>query len=97
MWSDLHVPTYIDWVSVGMEHGTLICVTDESYNRKLAPDICSTGWIILCSRANMYIKESLAEHSTPASSHRRELPTIMAIHVFLLTSKEYYMVLVYSN
>ena len=47
MWKDHYVHDDIDWIVTGMEQGTLICVTDGSYNRKKAPMICGAGWIIL--------------------------------------------------
>ena len=49
MWKDHHVPDDNDWIVAGMEQGTLICVTDGSYDGKKAPTICGAGWIIMCS------------------------------------------------
>ena len=42
-WKDHHVPDDNDWIVAGMKRGTLICVTDRSYDRKKAPTICGDG------------------------------------------------------
>ena len=92
MWKDHHVPEDNDWIVAGMERGTLICVTDGSYDRKKAPTICGAGWIIMCSSTKKYVKGSFAEHSQSASSYRGKLLGMLAIHLFLLAIKEHYMV-----
>ena len=84
MWNNLYVPVNINWIVTGIEQGTLICVTDGSYDRKKAPKICGAGWIIFCSTAMKYIKGSFAEHSPSASSYRGEVLGMLAIHLFLL-------------
>ena len=80
-----------------MEQGTLICVTDGSYDRKKAPKICGAGWIIFCSTAMKYIKGSFAEHSPSASRYRGKLLGMLAIHLFLFAIEEHYMMSGNSN
>jgi hypothetical protein len=39
----------LTWMEEGMKSNTLIWVTDGSYDRKRAADLCGVGWIIFCS------------------------------------------------
>ena len=40
----------LSWLVEGMESNTLTWVTDGSYDRKRAADLCGVGWIIFCSK-----------------------------------------------
>ena len=54
MWEGIETeqPTYnnLAWLVEGMKAKTLLWVTDGSYNRKQAPDLCGVGWVIICTR-----------------------------------------------
>jgi hypothetical protein len=44
------LPQDMLWVAEGLTNGSLIWVTDGSYDRKKAIDLCSVGWIIFCTK-----------------------------------------------
>ena len=48
MWKNLAMPTDIQWLRDAVTNNTLIYGTDGSYNLKVAPTICTAGWIIFC-------------------------------------------------
>jgi hypothetical protein len=37
------------WIAMGMKQGTLIWMTDRSYDRKTANDLSGISWIIFCT------------------------------------------------
>ena len=70
------------WLIIGMESGSLIWVTDGSYDRKRAPLISGAGWLIHCTAAKKTLKGSFFEYSKNASSYRAELLGLCALHLF---------------
>ena len=44
-----------------MSKGTLVSVTDGSYIRQLAPNVCGAGWIVEDKLTGKKVKGSLAE------------------------------------
>ena len=42
-WEDLRTPNGIKWMPEAMSRGTLTSVTDGSYIRHLAPNVCGAG------------------------------------------------------
>jgi hypothetical protein len=40
----------LTWMVEGMKSNTLIWVTDGSYDRKRAADLCGVGWIIFAAK-----------------------------------------------
>ena len=83
MWSGLTLPEDVLWVAQAMAAGTLICVTDGSYDRKKARDLSGAGYVIYCTATKQKITGSLVESSEGASSYRGELLGMLAIHLFL--------------
>jgi hypothetical protein len=47
---DKDSPQDMLWVAEGLTNGSLIWVTDGSYDRKKAIDLCGVGWIIFCTK-----------------------------------------------
>ena len=88
MWKKLDFKEDLRWVSEALESGTLVCVTDGSFNRKRAHNICGAGWVIHCTRTGKQIKGAFVEHSTSASSYRGELLGMLEINLFLLAVEE---------
>ena len=43
MWEDVQLNETPEWAAECLRTGDLVCVTDGSYNKKTAPDICSAG------------------------------------------------------
>ena len=92
MWSGLSPPEDVSWVAQAMATGTLVCVTDSSYDRKKARDLSVAGYVIYCTATKQKIKGSLVERSEGASSYRGKLLGMLAIHLFLHAVKTLYQV-----
>ena len=90
MWKDLHMHEDPSWVVECLTNNTLVCVTDGSYQKEFAPELCSAGWIMMCRKTRKCIGGTLVEKSSYASSYRGELLGLLAIRLFLLAIEEYY-------
>ena len=97
MWKDLRMEADPSWVAESLKNGTLVCVTDGSFNRSVDPDICSAGWIIQCRETEKRIVGTVLERSESAGSYRGELVGMLAIKLFLLAIEEYYQVVSSDN
>jgi hypothetical protein len=67
----------------GLEKGTIVCVTDGSYNRKVVPNISGAGFVLYCTKAKCMLRGNFYEESTAASSYQGELLGLVAIHTTL--------------
>ena len=90
MWRDLRLGDDPSWVADSLDKGTLVCVTDGSYNKNMDPEICSAGWIIQCRETGKRIIGTVTERSASAGSYRGELLGMLAIRLFLLAVEEFY-------
>ena len=59
--------------------GNLVCVTDGSYMKKRAKNVCSAGWILACRVTKRQIGGTFVEISPSADSYRGELLGMLAI------------------
>ncbi len=57
----------LSWLVEGMESNSLTWVTDDSYDRKRAADLCGVGWIIFCSKTGLRLTGTFWERSPLAS------------------------------
>jgi hypothetical protein len=80
----------ISWLVEGLKSGTLICVTDGSYDRNFAPDISGAGFVLCCTKARKQLRANFYERSKSASSYRGELLGLTALHTLLLALKRYF-------
>jgi hypothetical protein len=83
-------PTDMSWVAGGLTLGSLIWVTNGSYNRKRASDLSQVGWIIFCKRTGFCITGSFWKRSISATSYRAELLGLCALHVLAWVVAEFY-------
>jgi hypothetical protein len=94
MWSDISrdQPTYTDilWLRSGMQKGSLVWVTDSSYNRKQAKDLSGIGWVILCTDSKLYITGTFWERSQSANLYRAELLGLCTMHTLAQALQEFY-------
>ena len=91
MWDDLSVDNNsFDWIAEALQNGTAIVVADGSYHWDRAPLISGTGWILYCFRTKRQITGPFYEKSNVASSYRRELLGLHALHVLLHAIESYY-------
>jgi hypothetical protein len=71
------------WIVEGMKSNTLTWVTDGSYYRKRAADLCGVGWSIFCSKTGLRLTGSFWERSPSASSYRAEMLGLCGLlHVY---------------
>jgi hypothetical protein len=75
-----------------MKNYTLIWVTDGSYNRKKAIDLCGVGWIIFCTKTGSRLTGTFREQSNSASSYRAEMLGLCALHLLARVVAECYQV-----
>ena len=47
LWESLHMNKSHEWVADRLRQNKLVCVTDGSYNKELAPDICRAGYVLV--------------------------------------------------
>ena len=89
MWEDMRLKESPEWVAECLRNNSLICVTDGSYNKPRAKNVCSAGWIMACRRTGRCISGTLVEKSQSAGSYRGEMLGMLAIRLFLLAVEEY--------
>ena len=63
MWEGLRLNEKPEWVAECLQNGMLVCVTDGSYIKKSALDLCSAGWGLACRRTRRYIAGTLVKRS----------------------------------
>ena len=84
MWHDLRLHEDPSWVAECLKNKTLVCVTDGSYMKGRAPNLCSAGWVMACKQTRRHISGTLVERSESADSYRGEMLGMLAIQLFLL-------------
>ena len=78
------------WLIDGMKNGTLIWVTDGSYDRKRATCISGAGWIIYCTVSGRLLRGEFNKFSREASSYRAELLGLCALYLLATALEEFY-------
>lgn len=76
------------WLSLALNLGSAIMVTDGSYNNCLAPHISGAGWTIACRQKQKMVGGWFYEHSKKAGSYQDELLGSVAIHLLAAFTKE---------
>ncbi len=85
-------PYKISWVVEGMTNNSLVWVTNGSYDRKKAIDLCGVGWILFCTKIGFCLTGTFWEKSNLASSYRAELLGLCALHLLSWAVGGYYKV-----
>jgi hypothetical protein len=80
------------WLAEGMKSNTLTWVTDGSYDRKQAADLCGVGWIIFCSKTGIRLTGTFWERSQSASSYRAEMLGLCSLHLLARALSEFYQI-----
>jgi hypothetical protein len=73
------------WIHDSIADDSLVAVTDGSYIRELYPNLCSAAFVMECSKEQGRIVGSFSEVLLVANAYRGELPSLMAIHLILLS------------
>ncbi len=82
----------LSWLLEGMTSNTLTWVTDGSYDRKRAADLCGVGWIIFCSKTGQRLTGTFWERSPSASSYRAEMLGLCGLHLLARALSEFYQI-----
>ncbi len=80
------------WVAEEMKNYTLIWVTDGSYDRKKAIDLCGVGRIIFCTKTGSCLTGTFWEQSNSTSAYRAEMLGLCKVHLLAWAVAEYYKV-----
>jgi hypothetical protein len=75
----------VTWLEKSISDGTLVAVTNGLYIRELYPHLCSTAFILECSKRHSRVVGSFLEALLVANAYRGELLGLMAIHLILLS------------
>jgi len=91
MWEGLDGDkTEMTWLTEGMKQGSLIWVTDGSYNRKMAADVSGVGWVVLCNKTGKRLTCWCWERSDSADSYRAEMLGLCSLHLLARALSEYH-------
>jgi hypothetical protein len=82
----------LSWLMEGMKLNTLTWVTDGSYDRKRAADLCGVGWVIFCSKTGLRLTGTFWERSPSASSYRAEMLGLCSLHLLARGLSEFYQI-----
>jgi hypothetical protein len=81
----------VGWIRDALVNGTLIGVTDGSYDRIKAQMVSRAGWVLTCMASHRTLQGSFYEISPKAgSSYRGELLRLVAIHTLILMIAKFY-------
>jgi hypothetical protein len=80
----------MSWAHDAMVNGTLIAVTDRSFDRERVKDVTGSGWILLCTASRRTLRGSFYEISPKAGSFRGELLGLVAIHTLALAVVQFF-------
>ena len=74
----------VGWIRDALTNGTFLAVTDESYDRGMAPTVSGLGWIIVCTACHRTLRGSFFEVSHSAGFYRGKLLGVVANHTFAI-------------
>jgi hypothetical protein len=86
----------VGWIRDALVNGTLIGVTDGSYDRIKAQMISRAGLVLTCTACHRTLRGSFYEISPRAGSYRGELLGLVAIHTLILAIAKFYSLLMVS-
>jgi hypothetical protein len=91
MWEHVtHEEINMTWICEAMMNGSLLAVTDGSYDRDRAKDVSGSGWILLCTVSRHTLQGSFYKFLPKAGSYRRELLGLMANHMLALAVARFF-------
>jgi hypothetical protein len=82
--------TDVSWLKDTLTTGTLVGVTDGSYDRHKAKSCSRAGWAQACRSSMKTLRGSFYEVSLVAGSYCGEFLGLVAIHTLILAAAEYY-------
>ncbi len=86
-----------EWLKDALINGSLIGVTDGSYDRHKAKFCSGLGWILICVASKRTLRGSFYEVSAVAGAYCGELLGLVALHTLILAPANYYNVQIVSG
>ncbi len=74
------------WLRDALINGTLIGVTDGSFNRHKAKSCSGSGWILVCTASKRTLRGSFYEISAAAGLYCGKLLGLVALHTLILAA-----------
>jgi hypothetical protein len=91
MWEYIKEKEYdTEWLKNALINGTLVGVTDGSYDRHKAKSCSGSGWILVCTTSKKTLRGSFYEITAVAGAYRGELLGLVALHTLILALANYY-------
>jgi hypothetical protein len=78
------------WLKGALINGSLIGVTDGSYDRHKAKSCSGSGWILACTASKKTLRSSCYEVSAAAGAYRGELLGLVSLHTLILALATFY-------
>ncbi len=86
-----------EWLKDALINGSLIRVTDGSYDRHKEKSCSGLGWILICTASKRLLRGSFYEVSAVAGAYCGELLGLVALHTLILALVNYYNVQIVSG
>lgn len=83
LWDNIMLIGEHGWITDAISDGTLLAVTDGSFIRERYPTLCSSAFVLECTKGRGRMIGSFSESSRVANAYRGELLGLMAIHLIL--------------
>jgi hypothetical protein len=78
------------WLRDTLINGTLIGVTDGSFDRHKAKSCSGLGWILVCTASKRTLRGLFYEISAAAGLYQGKLLGLVALHTLILVVADYY-------
>jgi hypothetical protein len=86
----------VGWIRDTLVNGTLIGVTDRSYDKIKDQMVSGAGWLLTCRASHRTLQGSFYEISPKAGSYRGELLGLVAIHTLIFAIAKFYFLVMVS-
>ncbi len=91
MWEDIKEgEVNVEWIGDALTNGTVLGITDGTYDREKAPTVSGSGWIVVCMACHRILSGSFFEISTKVGSYRGELLGLVALHTRVVAISQYF-------
>ena len=85
LWENVSMAGGYDWLHEAITNGSLMGITDGLYIHEVYPNLCSTAFVLECTKGRGRMIGSFSESLQVANAYRGELLGLMAIHLILLS------------
>ena len=86
LWENISMAGGYNWLHEAITDSSLLAVTDDSYIRKLYPNLSSAAFVLECKKGQGRLIRSFSESLWVTNTYRGELLGLMAVHLILLSA-----------